>query len=176
MKYLLILIFSLSAYFFLRSLSFLITCIDLYNYRDNMCIERIVKQQKACDLLNSVYQTFLMMVSVYLAIECIQRFFNMNLTIIFNLTSFIAISICYITYFILRFKMELKYELCNFYNHMIDYRSKQKVVTQDNDDEVSFIRSYRKVMKHKRDMNILYLISLATLLYYFAHNNSGIFD
>ena len=59
---------------------------------------------------------------------------------------------------------------------MIDYRSKQKVVTQDNDDEVSFIRSYRKVMKHKRDMNILYLISLATLLYYFAHNNSGIFD
>ena len=50
---------------------------------------------------------------------------------------------------------------------MIDYRSKQKVVTEDNDDEVSFIRSYRKVMKHKRDMNILYLMSLATLLYVF---------
>lgn len=176
MKYLLLLIFSLSVYLFLRALSFLITCVDLYNYRDKMCIERILKQQKACDLLIAVYQTSVMTVSLYLSIECIQRFFNMNFGIVFNLMFFVAISICYITYCILRFKMEIKYDLCNFYNNMIDYRSKQKVVTQDNDDEVSFIRSYRKVMKHKRDMNILYLISLATLLYYFAHNNSGIFD
>ena len=48
---------------------------------------------------------------------------------------------------------------------MIDYRSKQKVVTQDNDNEVTYIRSYQKVMKHKRNINILYLVSLAALLY-----------
>ena len=50
---------------------------------------------------------------------------------------------------------------------MIDYRSKQKVVTQDNDNEVTFIRSYQKVMKHKRNINILYLAALAALLYIF---------
>ena len=50
---------------------------------------------------------------------------------------------------------------------MIDYRSKQKVLTEDNDNEVSFIKSYEKVMKHKRNVNILYLMSLATLLYVF---------
>ena len=50
-------------------------------------------------------------------------------------------------------------------NHMIDYRSKQKVVTEDNDYEVTFIRSYQKVMKHKRNIIILYLASLAALLY-----------
>ena len=130
-----------------------------------MCIERIVKQQKACDLLNTVYQAFVVLISLHFAIECLQLFFNMGSIRMFNIASIIAISICYITYFILRFKMETEYHLDNFYNHMIDYRSKQKVVTQDNDNEVTFIRSYKKVMKHKRNINILYLVSLATLLF-----------
>lgn len=167
MKYILLLIFCLSAYFFLRSLSFAATHIYMHNYRVKECIERILEQLKACDLLNAVYQVFVMLVSMYFAVECILLFFNINLAKIFNIAFFAAITICYFTYPILRIKMEVKYSLCNFYNHMIDYRSKQKVVTEDNDDEVSFIRSYRKVMKHKRDMNILYLMSLATLLYVF---------
>ena len=174
MKYLLLLFFCLCVYFFLRALSFLVTYVDIYNYREKICIERIVKQQKSCDLLNSVYQTFVMLVSTYLAIECFQLFFNMNSVRIFNIVSIITMSICYIAYFILRFKMETKHNLCNFYNHMIDYRSKQKVVTEDNDNEVSFIKSYEKVMKHKRDMNILYLISLATLVYAFLQDYSGL--
>lgn len=165
MKYLLISIFCLSVYFLLRALSFVITHIDLYGYRDTMCIERIVKQQKACDLLNTVYQAFVVLISLHFAIECLQLYFNMGSIRMFNIASIIAISICYITYFILRSKMETEYHLDNFYNHMIDYRSKQKVVTQDNDNEVTFIRSYKKVMKHKRNINILYLVSLATLLF-----------
>lgn len=36
-----------------------------------MCIERIVKQQKACDILNSVYQAFVVMVTIHFAIESI---------------------------------------------------------------------------------------------------------
>ena len=165
MKYLLISIFCLSVYSLLKALSFVITHIDLYNHRDTMCIERIVKQQKACDLLNLVYQAFVMMVSIYFAVECVLLGVNMSSIRVFNIVSIIAVSICYIAYFILRIKLETKYHLDNFYNHMIDYRSKQKVVTQDNDDEVTFIRSYQKVMKHKRNINILYLASLAVLLY-----------
>ena len=165
MKYLLISIFCLSVYSLLKALSFVVTHIDLYNHRDTMCIERIVKQQKACDLLNLVYQAFVMMVSIYFAVECVLLGVNMSSIRVFNIVSIIAVSICYIAYFILRIKLETKYHLDNFYNHMIDYRSKQKVVTQDNDDEVTFIRSYQKVMKHKRNIIILYLASLAALLY-----------
>ena len=165
MKYLLISIFCLSVYFILKALSFVVRYIDLYNYRDTMCIERIVKQQKACDLLNSVYQAFVMLVSIYFAVECVQLGVNMSSIRVFNIMSIIAISICYIAYFILRIKMETKYHLGNFYNHMIDYRSKQKVVTRDNDYEVTFINSYQKVMKHKRNIIILYLASLAAFLY-----------
>ena len=36
----------------------------------------------------------------------------------------------------------------SFYNNMVDYRSKQEVVTKDNDDEVDFLRTYRRVKKH----------------------------
>ena len=165
MKYLLISIFCLSVYFLLRAFSFLLMHIDLYNHRDTMCIERIVKQQKACDLLNTVYQAFVMLVSLHFAAECVLLGVNMSSIRVFNIVSVIAISICYIAYFILRTKVEAKYHLDNFYNHMIDYRSKQKVVTQDNDYEVTFIRSYQKVMKHKRNIIILYLASLAALLY-----------
>ena len=172
MKYLLISIFCLSVYSLLKALSFVVTHIDLYNHRDTMCIERIVKQQKACDLLNTVYQAFVVLISLHFAIECLQLCFGMNSIRVFNVGSITTISIVYITYFILRFKMETKYHLGNFYNHMIDYRSKQKVVTRDNDNEVTFIRSYQKVMKHKRNINILYLASLAALLYmYFIEQN-----
>ena len=165
MKYLLISIFCLSVYFLLRAFSFLLMHIDLYNHRDTMCIERIVKQQKACDLLNAVYQTFVMLVFTYFTVECVLLGVNMSSIRVFSIVSIIAISICYIAYFVLGFKMETKHHLGNFYNHMIVYRSKQKVVTQDNDNEVRFIRSYQKVMKHKRNINILYIASLAALLY-----------
>lgn len=167
MKYLLLSIFCLSSYLFLRAFSFLVTYIHLYDYREAMCIERIVKQQKACDILNSVYQAFVVMVTIHFAIESILLFFYTNSIRIFNISSIIAISMCYMVYFVLRYKMETKYHLGNFYNNMIDYRSKQKVVTQDNDNEVTFIRSYKKVMKHKRNINILYLASLVSLLYIF---------
>ena len=176
MKYFVLFVFCLSVYFFLRSLSFLIMYVDIYNYRIKMCIERIVKQQKACDLLNAVYQFFVMLVSLYFAVECFLLFFDISSVMIFNVVSFVAITIAHTSYFVLRFKMETDHDLCNFYNHMIDYRSKQKVVTKDNDNEVSFIRAYRKVMKHKRDMNILYLMSLATLLYIFVQNHSAYFE
>ena len=165
MKYLLVFIFCFSVYFVLRAFSFLVMYIDLYGYRDIMCIERIAKQQKACDLLNSVYQVFVMLVSTYFAVECVLLGVNMSSIRVFNIVSIIAISICYIAYFVVGFKMESKYHLGNFYNHMMDYRSKQKVVTQDNDNEVTFIRSYKKAMKHKRNINILYQASLAALLY-----------
>lgn len=165
MKYLLISIFCLSVYSLLKALSFVVTHIDLYNHRDTMCIERIVKQQKACDLLNTVYQAFVVLISLHFAIECLQLCFGMNSIRVFNIGSITTISIVYITYFILRFKMETKYHLGNFYSNMIYYRLKQEVVTEDNDYEVTYIRSYKKVMNHKRSINILFLIAIATLLY-----------
>ena len=165
MEYFVLSLFVLCAYFSLRAFSFAMTHISMYNYRAYECIERIVKQQKVCDLLNAVYQVFVMMVSMFFTIECILRFFNVNFVSTFYITCFLAITICFATYFILRVKMEVKYDLCNFYNHMIDYRAKQKVVTEDNDYEVSFIMSYRKTMNHKTKMNLWYVAFLAVQLY-----------
>lgn len=176
MKSIIFLILCLSLFLFLRSLSFAMTYINIYGYRDKECIERIRHQQKACDLLNAVYQFFVMLVSLCFTVECFLLFFDISSVMVFSVASFVAITIAHTSYFVLRFKMETGHDLCNFYNHMIDYRSKQKVVTKDNDNEVSFIRAYREVMKHKRNMNILYLMSLATLLYIFVQNHSAYFE
>ena len=63
-----------------------------------------------------------------------------------------------------KYKLELKYDLRNFYNHMTYYRSLQKVVTEDNDHEVSFIRGYEKTKKHKAYVNLWYSVYLMLLL------------
>lgn len=165
MKFLLTSIFCLSVFFVLKAFSFLATHIHLYSCREAICIERIAKQQKACDILNAVHQVFVMLVCLYLAVVCMQLLFNLHSIMVINIVSIIVISLCYITYFVLRFKMETKYHLGNFYSNMIYYRLKQEVVTEDNDYEVTYIRSYKKVMNHKRSINILFLIAIATLLY-----------
>ena len=165
MKFLLTSIFCLSVFFVLKAFSYLATHIHLYSCREVICIERIAKQQKACDLLNAVHQVFVMLVCLYLAVVCMQLLFNLHSIMVTNIVSIIVISLCYITYFVLRFKMETKYHLGNFYSNMINYRLKQEVVTEDNDYEVTYIRSYKKVMNHKRSINILFLMAIATLLY-----------
>ena len=165
MKFLLTSIFCLSVFFVLKALSYLATHIHLYSCREVICIERIAKQQKACDLLNALHQVFVMLVCLYLAVVCMQLLFNLHSIMVTNIVSIIVISLCYITYFVLRFKMETKYHLGNFYSNMIYYRLNQEVVTEDNDYEVTYIRSYKKVMNHKRSINILFLMAIATLLY-----------
>lgn len=164
MKSIIFLILCLSLFLFLRSLSFAMTYLSIYGYRDKECIERIRRQQKACDILNASYHIFVIIITMCLLAGAVLRMLDVDFIQIYDIASLIVISICFVVFFVLKYKLELKYDLKNFYNHMTYYRSLQKVVTEDNDHEVSFIRGYEKTMKHKAYVNLWYSVCLILLL------------
>lgn len=47
--------------------------------------------------------------------------------------------------------------LRNFCNDMVGYHARHKVVTEENDNEVSIIMGYRKTRMHKTKMNLWYV-------------------
>ena len=158
------LVLCLSLFLSLRSLSFAMTYISIYGYRDKECIERIRRQQKACDVLNASYHIFVIIITMCLSAGAIMRMFDVDFVQIYDIASLIVISVCFAVFFALKYRLELKYDLRNFYNHMTYYRSLQKVVTEDNDHEVSFIRGYEKTMKHKTYVSLWYSVYLMLLL------------
>ena len=164
MKTVIFLILCLSLFLCLRSLSFAMTYISIYGYRDKECIERIRRQQKACDVLNASYHIFVIVTTMCLSAGAIMRMFDVGIVQTFDIASSVVISVCFVVFFVLKYKLELKYDLRNFYNHMTYYRSLQKVVTEDNDHEVSFIRGYEKTMKHKTYVSLWYSVYLMLLL------------
>lgn len=164
MRTVLFLILCLSLFLFLRSLSFAMTYISIYGYRDKECIERIRRQQKACDVLNASYHIFVIVTNMCLSAGAIMRMFDVDFVQTFDIASSLVIGLCFVVFFVLKYKLEFKYDLRNFYNHMTYYRSLQKVVTEDNDHEVSFIRGYEKTKKHKAYVNLWYSVYLMLLL------------
>ena len=100
-----------------------------------------------------------------LSAGAVLRMLDVDFIQIYDIASLIVISICFVVFFVLKYKLEFKYDLRNFYNHMTYYRSLQKVVTEDNDHEVSFIRGYEKTMKHKAFVNLWYVASLTLFMY-----------
>lgn len=165
MKSIILLILCLSLFLFLRSLSFAMTYINIYGYRDKECIERIRHQQKACDILNASYHIFVIIITMCLSAGAVLRMLDVDFIQIYDIASLIVISICFVVFFVLKYKLEFKYDLRNFYNHMTYYRSLQKVVTKDNDYEVDFIRGYGKTLKYKTYMNLWYVVYLTLFMY-----------
>lgn len=164
MRTVLFLILCLSLFLSLRSLSFAMTYISIYGYRDKECIERIRRQQKACDVLNASYHIFVIVTNMCLSAGAIMRMFDVGFVQTFDIASSVVIGLCFVVFFALKYRLELKYDLRSFYNHMTYYRSLQKVVTEDNDHEVSFIRGYEKTMKHKAYVSLWYSVYLMLLL------------
>ena len=164
-KWILFSLFIFSVFIFARAFSFFAIHYSMYFQRDKMCIERIVKQQKASDFLNASYQLFISIIGLILIIACVMIMFNANCIKLFKLSSISLILLCYIIFFIIKYKIESMYDLHNCYVEMIDYRSKQEVVTQDNDNEVSFIKSYEKILKHKKIINIWVILALCILIW-----------
>ena len=164
MEYIVFSVLAVCAYLSLRAFSFAITHVSMYNYRVQECVERILEQQKACDLMNAAYQFFVMSVTACMVAEGVMLMLDASFMKQFNLVSFVVVTLSYVAFFVLKIKLEVKHGLRNFYNDMVDYRARQKVVTEDNDHEVSFIMSYRKTMNHKVKMNLWYVAFLALFL------------
>jgi hypothetical protein len=130
-----------------------------------MCIERIVKEQKACDFLNASYQFIIILMNLCLISTFIFMLCESNFINICIIASLIIVMFAYLSFFFIKMKLENKHNLYNFYNQMIEYRSKQKVVTKDNDNEVSFIKSYKKTLNQKIKINCWLIISFIILLW-----------
>ena len=99
----------------------------------------------------------------------ILRKYDVDFLQTFETASLVVVGICYALFFVLRFRLEVKYDLRNFYNHMINYRLHQKVVTKENDYEVSFIRGYEKTTRHKLFANLWCCVFVICLLLYYSN-------
>lgn len=161
-----VVILLLGGFIFLRAFSFLLTYVELHRYRNSECIERIRKQQMACDVLCVSYHLFTMLAATFFITATALHLSETGdeSMRMFYIVSLATIMVCYAIFFVLKAKKEIGYDLRNFYNDMVDYRSKQKVVTADNDHEVEFIMGYRHVMKHKRYVNMWFVAMLAYAL------------
>lgn len=148
---------TLSIWFFLvgavltcRALSFAVIQWEMFSLRKTMCIERIVHEQRACDLLIAIYHSLVVCIGLWLMLLGGWEVFNDSIVpLILCATTPIILLILFIVYLLLRIYLNTGYGLTDFYNDMVSYRSKQEVVTKDNDNEVSYIRSYKRVRNQK---------------------------
>lgn len=131
-----------------RSLSFAIVQWDMIGYHSASCIKRIVKEQKSVDILVSLYHMAVFLFGLWLITYAIFSFGNYTIGLILQYILPLCCIFAFIVFWVFYFYFEKKYNLKAFYNNMVDYRSKQEVVTKDNDDEVDFLRTYRRVKKH----------------------------
>ena len=131
-----------------RSLSVAVVQCDLIGYHSASCIKRLVKEQKSVDILVSLYHIAVFLFGLWLITYAIFSFgkYAIGLTLQYILP--LCCILAFIVFWAFYFYFEKKYNLKSFYNNMVDYRSKQEVVTKDNDDEVDFLRTYRRVKKH----------------------------
>lgn len=142
-------VFFIGAIIACRALSFAAIQWEMFGLRKTMCIERIVHEQQACDALIGIYHLLVALIGFWMMLlggwevfrECTPPG---SLGIMCPFLLFVL----FIGYFALRLYLEAGYDLMGFYDDMIAYRKKQEVVTKDNDNEVSFIRSYKRVKKH----------------------------
>ena len=159
-----LLLLLVSGFMMARAFSFGMIHITMHGYRQRECIERIVNEQKACDFINATYQFIVTIINFFICFGCLFKNYAIET---YNIVALAIISILYVVFFIIKNRLLIRYNLPNFYNDMVDYRSKQKVVTTDNDNEVDFIRSYQKTIYQKQKMNIWFIISLIIFLFIF---------
>lgn len=132
-----------------RALSFSVIAWEMYILREGMCIKRIVHEQKACDFLIGIYHFLVVLIGLWLMIMGgWEVFHNSEIPSEISMGIPFWLLVLFVLYFGLYIYLNTGYDLTSFYNDMIDYRSKQEVVTKDNDNEVSFIRSFKRVKKH----------------------------
>ena len=164
MNYFILSLLLVSGCMMARAFSFGMIHATMYGYRKSECIERIVNEQKACDFINATYQFVVTIINFFIFFGCLFKTYAIET---YNIVALAIISILYVVFFIIKNRLLIRYNLPNFYNDMVDYRSKQKVVTTDNDNEVDFIRSYQKTIYQKQKMNIWFIISLIIFLFIF---------
>lgn len=132
-----------------RALSFAAIQWEMFGLRKSMTIERLLNEQKTCDALIGVYHLLVTTVGIWMMIMGSWEIFNQTIppqTI--SMATPIVLITGFLGYISARIYFEAGYDLGGYYNEIVDYRKKQETVTKDNDNEVTFLRSYRRVKRH----------------------------
>ena len=148
-----------SAFFVIRSLNGVIRQWYVYEYNKDVVIERINEKQQKVDILVGVYLAITTLFWAYVMLLLIDTLFDVQISDNIYATNAIVIICLYLCYHVLCYVFERKYGISAFYYDMIEYRKMQKVVTLDNDFEVSYIKACENYFKHRRVV-ILLVISL----------------
>ena len=144
----------ISGYLTVRKLKWIYIYAFDYKYHRDTCIERIKQSQLTCDaicVLHSFFITFywagiFLLCLLHLVFKVSPSTLDVVAIVLF------AINVClYVAHLLVRRILYARHGTKAFYDDMVAYRAKQKVVTADNDYEVSFLRTYRE-----SDSNTLY--------------------
>ena len=162
-NYIQIILIVFGAFVFGRSLSFVVMQSYLLSYRDKECIPRIVYQQKACDSLIIIYNAIVTFVGGWIFAHGISPIFNSCTSNVISITIPIILLLLFIIYALVRVIFNEAYDLAGYYKDMIHYRKAQEVVTEDNDHEVNFIRTYEKVVNNDK-WSIFWMIFIILIM------------
>lgn len=135
----------LSVFFLIKRFLMFDTRIMAYNYNKVVTIERLKDVQLCCDIFGALYNLIITFICGYGAYVSFLSF-SLNKPENYTYINIIIISIlfCIITLFLtIKHFVFNKKNIVIIYNNMVDYLSKQEVVTDENYHESLFLRTYR---------------------------------
>lgn len=157
-----------------RALSFAAIQWEMFGLRKSMTIERLLNEQKVCDALIGVYHLLVTAVGIWMMIMGSWEIFNTTpLPPTISMVLPVILITTFLVYISARVYLDAGYDLGGYYNEIVDYRKKQETVTKDNDNEVTFLRSYRRVKRHFWYaliwMLLLFVVGLFCKLVLYSH-------
>ena len=167
MKTFIILMLALNIFFICKYLSLAITKWYVFSLRDSICIERLRKEQKYGDTIIATYNSTVTLICIWVSVLLFCSTKSPQLSpIVLNTTTGILVGVLF-SLSIMQYVLIKKYSLDTLYNTIVDYRSKQKVVTEDNDYE----RTFREILKEERYVIAwtIYMLGVHAYYYYTVH-------
>lgn len=164
MTYMLVLLI-VGVVIFCRSLSFVVTQGSLRADRESWCIPRLVRQQKAADLLIILYNLAVTFVGLWLGLYGGWGVFSETTVPLWITLICPAVLLAFfIIYHIVFFLTNRKISMIHTFNEVVSYRKKQEVVTKDNDHEVNFIRSVKRILKDRKTSAVWAILLIVMMI------------
>ena len=142
-----ILLFLLNIIFIGKYLSTALTKWNLFNMRYAICVERLRREQKCGDAIVATYNSIMTIINIWVSAIlfcCIETIQIPECAL--NFITFTMIGLLFL-FSVLQYVLIKRNSLDVLYATIVDYRSKQKVVTADNDYEVDYIRTFKAIRK-----------------------------
>lgn len=167
MKTLIILMLVLNIFFICRNLSFAITKWYLFSLRNSICIERLRREQKCGDAIIATYNSAVTIISIWVAILLFCCATGLQISLVAaNTVTGVLLGLLFL-FGVMRYVLIRKYALDTLYNTIVDYKSKEDVVTEDNDYEVRYIQTFREIGKQMLWVIVWAIYVLGVYAYYY---------